>query len=84
MAKAYAYMASEQQVVHFARMRIREIRDEINAAEEEEKMWKFLIERMGLCDHCGGEKKIRVMVAQDETSMEPCDMCKGTGKKDQK
>lgn len=80
MAKAYAHLKTPQRIVAFGRERVREIEEEMRALQSEKIMWEAIIGQQGLCEACDGEGKVRVMIAQDETSLEPCHGCKGTGK----
>lgn len=70
-----------RQIVAHGNLQIRAIDRETFRLQNEREMWEAIVEQQGLCRACNGDGKTRVFIAQDETSLEACEACKGTGKR---
>lgn len=80
MATVYTHMAMARRIVSFGNQRIGELEVVIQQAQAEIEMWTNLVKEQGLCHACKGETKLRHQIAQDESIMETCFACNGSGK----
>jgi len=73
--------AAERELLGWLDRRQGELKQEIAEAEREIRMWETHRKNLNPCPACNGYGKLRVVVAQDESYMEKCSACGGTGKK---
>jgi hypothetical protein len=61
-------------------MRVMELDAQIMALSLEFRQWQNMLEEIGSCDYCNGSGQIREIIAQDESRLQTCSVCNGTGK----
>lgn len=83
MARVYSVAVSgdrRKQILSFIKRRLSELRETVDAAQEESDMLQALMRAMNPCRHCAGQGKVVMHVAQDETVDQPCSFCHGSGR----